>query len=106
MTVFHPLDDRVLVRPDEPELFTKGGLIIPDTAKGRPESGTVVAVGPGDLILSSGKRKAPLVEPGQRVLFSRYAGSVELDLDGDKHFCMREEEIFGTLPQEAVVSES
>jgi chaperonin GroES len=90
-----PLHDRVIVkRVEEQEQRTKGGLIIPDTAKEKPQEGKVVAVG-------SGKREdgkvIPLdVKTGDRILFGKYSGS-EIKLDGEEHLIMREEDILGVL---------
>jgi len=77
----HPLGDRVLVKPiDEPEK-KKGGIIIPDTAKEKPQQGEVIAVGKGRL-LDSGERAAPEVKKGDKVLFRKYSGT-EIDIEND-----------------------
>jgi chaperonin GroES len=90
-----PLQDRVIVRRLEEEEKTEGGIIIPDTAKEKPMEGKVVAVGKGK-ILEDGK-VAPLdVKAGDRVLFSKYAGT-EIKLDGEEHLIMREEDILGIV---------
>jgi len=89
-----PLHDRVIVKRVEEEEKTAGGIIIPDTAKEKPQEGKVIAVG-------SGKREdgkvIPLdVKAGDRVLFSKYSGT-EIQLDGDEHLIMREDDILGIL---------
>ena len=90
-----PLNDRVLVLRVEEEQKTAGGIIIPDTAKEKPQEGKVVAVGPGKLN-GDGKRAPLQVEPGDRVLFSKYAGS-DIKIDGVEHVFMREDDILGVL---------
>jgi chaperonin GroES len=90
-----PLQDRVIVRRLEEEEETEGGIIIPDTAKEKPMEGRVVAVGKGK-VLEDGK-VAPLdVKAGDRVLFSKYAGT-EVKLDGEEHLIMREDDILGIV---------
>ncbi len=90
-----PLNDRVLVLRVEEEQKTAGGIIIPDTAKEKPQEGKVVAVGPGKLN-GDGKRAPLQVKPGDRVLFSKYAGS-DIKIDGVEHVFMREDDILGVL---------
>lgn len=90
-----PLNDRILVIRVEQEQKTAGGIIIPDTAKEKPQEGKIVAVGPGKLN-DSGKRVPMEVKKGDRVLFSRYAGT-EIKLDGIEHMFMKEEDILGVL---------
>ncbi len=91
-----PLQDRVLVKrlEDEPEK-TKGGIIIPDTAKEKPQQGKVIAVGKGKLG-DDGKVTPVDVKVGDKILFGKYAGS-EIKLDGEEHLIMREEDILGVL---------
>jgi chaperonin GroES len=89
-----PLHDRVIVKPIEEEKLTKGGIIIPDTAKEKPQEGRVVAVGPGKV--EDGKVIKPDVKKGDRILFSKYAGS-EIKLDGEEHMIMREDDILGVI---------
>ena len=90
-----PLQDRVIVRQLEEEEKTEGGIIIPDTAKEKPMEGRVVAVGKGK-VLEDGKI-APLdVKAGDRVLFSKYAGT-EVKLEGEEHLIMREDDILGII---------
>lgn len=88
-----PLQDRVVVRRIPAEEKTRGGLIIPETAKERPSLGEVIAVGPGKAI--EGGRLQPMdVKVGNRVLFGRYAGT-EVKIEGEEHLILREEEILG-----------
>ena len=82
-----PLHDRILVTRIEEETTTKGGLIIPDTAKEKPQEGRVVAVGSGKL-LEDGSVRPLDVKTGDKVLFGKYAGS-EVKLDGDEHIIIR-----------------
>lgn len=78
-----PLGDRVVVKPLEEEERTKGGIVLPDTAKEKPQHGAVVAVGPGDWD-EDGKKRIPLdVAPGDRVLYAKYAGTEVKTDDGD-----------------------
>jgi chaperonin GroES len=86
-----PLQDRVIVKRVKEEEKTKGGIIIPDTAKEKPVEGKVVAVGAGK-VLESGKRAPLEVKKGDRVLFGKYAGT-EIKIDGEEHIIMREDDI-------------
>ena len=89
-----PLHDRVIVKRVEEEEKTKGGIIIPDTAKEKPIMGTIIAVGSGK---SEGKGKIPLdVKEGDKVLFSKYAGT-EVTIDGEEHLIMKEEDIIAIV---------
>ena len=91
-----PLQDRVLVkRIEEAEEKTKGGIIIPDTAKEKPQQGKVIAVGKGK-VNDDGKITPLDVKVGDRILFGKYSGS-EIKLDGDEHLIMREDDILGVL---------
>ncbi len=90
-----PLQDRVIVRRLEEEEKTEGGIIIPDTAKEKPMEGKVVAVGKGK-VLEDGKVVPLDVKAGDRVLFSKYAGT-EVKLDGEEHLIMREDDILGIV---------
>ena len=92
---FKPLHDRVLVRRIEGEDKTKGGLIIPDTAKEKPAEAEVVAVGPGARD-EDGKRIKMDVEKGQRILFGKWSGT-EVKLDGEDLLIMKESDILGIL---------
>jgi len=89
-----PLHDRVVVKRIEGEERTKGGIIIPDTAKEKPQEGRVVAVGPGRS--EDGKVIKPDVKAGDRILFGKYSGT-EVVLDGEEHVIMREEDILGII---------
>ena len=91
-----PLHDRVLVRRlEEGEARSTGGIIIPDTAKEKPQQGEVMAVGSGKL-LETGQRVPPEVKPGDRILFGKYSGS-DVKIDGKEHMVLREDEILGVL---------
>ncbi len=95
--IVKPLDDRVLVKPLEAEEKTSGGIVIPDTAKEKPQRGKGVAVGPGKL-LDSGERAPLAVKKGDLVLFGKYSGT-EIKIDGDEHSIMRENEILAILEE-------
>jgi chaperonin GroES len=86
-----PMNDRVLVTRVEEEQKTAGGIIIPDTAKEKPQEGKVVAVGPGKRN-DSGQRVPLEGKKGDRILFSKYAGT-EIKIDGEEHIFMREDDI-------------
>ncbi len=90
-----PLNDRILVVRVEEEKKTAGGIIIPDTAKEKPQEGKVVAVGPGKMG-EDGKRIPMELKKGDRILFAKYAGS-EIKVDGVEHIFMREDDILGIL---------
>ncbi len=90
-----PLQDRVIVKRTEEEGKTKGGIIIPDSAKEKPIEGKVIAVG-GGKVLENGKKVAPDIKAGDRVLFSKYAGT-EVKIDGEEHLIMREDDILGVI---------
>jgi chaperonin GroES len=90
-----PLQDRVIVKRVQEEEKTKGGIIIPDTAKEKPIEGEVIAVGSGKL-QDDGKLRAPDVKKGDRVLFGKYAGT-EVKLDGIEHLILREDDILGVI---------
>lgn len=90
-----PLNDRVIVMRLDEEEKTAGGIIIPDTAKEKPQEGKVVAVGPGKQD-DAGKRVAMDVKEGDRILFSKYAGT-EIKIDGEEHVFMKEDDILGIL---------
>jgi chaperonin GroES len=92
---FRPLHDRVVVRRVEQEEKTKGGIIIPDTAKEKPMEGEVVAVGPGARD-DSGKIIPPDVKPGDRILFGKWSGT-EVMIDGDELLIMKESDIMGVI---------
>lgn len=90
-----PLNDRVLVLRLEEEKRTSGGIIIPDTAKEKPQQGKVVAIGPGKLA-EHGDRVPLQVKEGDRVLFSKYAGN-DIKIGGVEHIIMREDDILGVF---------
>ena len=94
-TTFRPLHDRVVVRRVESEAKTKGGIIIPDTAKEKPQEGEVVAVGSGARD-ESGKVVALDVKAGDRVLFGKWSGT-EVKLDGEDLLIMKEADIMGVI---------
>jgi chaperonin GroES len=90
-----PLHDRVIVKPSQPEEVTKGGIIIPDTAKEKPQQGVVIAVGEGKQT-EEGKVIALQVKPGDNVLYGKYSGT-EIAVDGEDHLMMRESDIFAII---------
>ena len=90
-----PLHDRVIVKRIEEEETTKGGIIIPDTAKEKPSEGKIVAVGKGK-VLDSGEVQALEVKKGDKVLFGKYAGT-EIKIEGVEHLIMREDDIIAIV---------
>ena len=90
-----PLSDRVLVLRIDEDAKTSGGIIIPDTAKEKPQEGKVVAAGPGRLD-ENGKRIPMAVKKNDRILFGKYAGT-EIQIEGVEHIIMREDDILGIL---------
>ena len=92
---FRPLHDRVVVRRIEAEEKTAGGIIIPDTAKEKPQEGEIIAVGPGALD-DNGKRVPPEVKPGDFVLFGKWSGT-EVKIDGEELLIMKESDIMGIV---------
>jgi chaperonin GroES len=90
-----PLNDRILVARMEEEQKSAGGIIIPDTAKEKPQEGKVVEAGPGKMD-DSGKRIPIQVKKGDRILFSKYAGN-DVKIDGKEYIFMREDDILGVL---------
>ena len=90
-----PLNDRVLVKRMEEVQVTKGGILIPDTAKEKPIEGKVIAVGPGKMS-EQGQRMTLQVKEGDRVLFGKYAGT-EIKVEGEEYLMMREEDILAIL---------
>jgi chaperonin GroES len=90
-----PLHDRILVRRVEESETTRGGIIIPDSAKDKPQEGEVIAVGKGKSN-DEGKVFPLAVKPGDRILFGKYAGA-EIKIDGEEFVIMREEEVLGIL---------
>ncbi|MGZ4819680.1 MAG: co-chaperone GroES [Terriglobales bacterium] len=96
---FVPLHDRILVRRIEEQETTQNGLVIPDTAKEKPQEGEVLATGKGK-IKDDGKILPVDVKPGDRILFGKYAGT-DVIIEGEELLIMREEEVFGTLAKTA-----
>jgi chaperonin GroES len=92
---FVPLHDRILVRRAEEQETTRGGIIIPDTAKDKPQEGEVLAVGKGK-IKEDGKILPLDVKPGDHILFGKYAGT-EINIEGEEYLIMREDEVLGIL---------
>ena len=90
-----PLQDRIIVKRMEGEEKTKGGIIIPDSAKEKPMEGKVIAVGPGKLN-EKGTRVAPEVKAGDIVLFGKYAGT-EIKINDEEHLILREDDILGII---------
>ena len=90
-----PLHDRVIVRRNEEQQKTKGGLFIPDTAKEKPIEGTVLAAGNGKILEDGSVRKLE-VKKGDRVLFGKYSGT-EVKIEGEEHLILREEDILGII---------
>ena len=93
-TKIRPLHDRVIVKRIAEEEKTKGGIIIPDTAKEKPQEGQIVAVGPGKN--EDGKTIPLGVKAGDKILFGKYSGT-EITLDGEEHLIMREDDILGVI---------
>lgn len=90
-----PLNDRVLVKPMEEKEVVKGGIIIPDSAKERPQEGKIVAVGPGKT-LDDGSLSKMSVKKGDKVIYSKYAGT-EIKINDQEHLLMREDDILGIV---------
>ena len=101
---FRPLGDRVVVKRVEEEAKTKGGIIIPDTAKEKPQEGDVIAVGPGARD-EDGKRVPMDVKPGDRILFGKWSGT-EVKIDGEDLIIMKESDILGVLDPVAAISKA
>jgi len=92
-----PLGDRVVIKPEPPEEKTESGLYIPDTAKEKPQRGTVIAVGPGRV--ENGTKIEMSVKEGDKVLYGKYAGT-EITIDGEEYLIMRETDILGIIEEE------
>ena len=90
-----PLGDRVVVKPLSRETVTKSGIVLPDTAKEKPQEGEILAVGSGK-VLDNGKRTTLEVQVGQKVLFAKYAGT-EVKLDNEEYLILRESDIMGII---------
>jgi chaperonin GroES len=95
MAKIEPLGDRVVIRPTPKEEVSKGGIVLPDTAKEKPQEGKIIAVGPGRLT-EEGNRIAMEVKKGDKVLYSKYAGT-EFKLDGEELIVMREGDILAKM---------
>ncbi|MFB3132797.1 MAG: co-chaperone GroES [Rhodothermales bacterium] len=96
MTMIKPLSDRVVVRAEEPEEKTSSGLYIPDSAKEKPQRGTVVSVGPGKV--ENGNKIEMTVKEGDTVLYGKYSGT-EITLDSEEYLIMRESDILGIIDE-------
>ena len=90
-----PLDDRIVIKQSEAEEKTSGGIILPDTAKEKPQIGTVVAVGPGK-ILDDGTRAKMSVKNKDEVIYAKYIGS-DVEIDGEKYVILRESDVLGIV---------
>ena len=90
-----PLDDRVVIKQSEAEEKTAGGIILPDTAKEKPQIGTVVAIGPGK-VLDDGTRAKMSVKVKDEVIYAKYIGS-DVEIDGDKYIILRESDVLGIV---------
>ncbi|RUX98107.1 MULTISPECIES: co-chaperone GroES [unclassified Mesorhizobium] len=101
---FRPLHDRILVRRIEAEEKTAGGIIIPDTAKEKPQEGEVIAAGPGARD-DSGQLQPLDVKVGDRILFGKWSGS-EIKLDGDDLVIMKESDVMGVIEQTATLKKA
>lgn len=95
MSNVRPLADRILVKRLEAENKTKGGIIIPETAKEKPAEALVIATGPGK-VRNDGSRREVLVKTGDRVLYGKYSGT-EVKIDGEEHLILREEDVLAVL---------
>jgi chaperonin GroES len=91
MAKLEPLGDRVVIKPSSREEVTKGGIVLPDTAKEKPQEGEIISVGPGRLS-EDGKRIAMEVKRGDRIIYARYAG-IEIKLDDEELIILRESDI-------------
>jgi len=91
----NPLDDRIVIKQSEAEEKTSGGIILPDTAKEKPQIGTVVAVGPGKL-LDNGKRGQMTVKINDKVFYSKYMGN-DVEIDNEKYVILRESDVLGIV---------
>ena len=94
-----PLDDRIVVEQMEAEEVTKGGIVLPDTAKEKPQQGRVVAVGPGRM-LDTGERAKPAVKPGDVVVYAKYGGT-EVDVEGKEYMILRESDVLAKVEGKA-----
>lgn len=90
-----PLADRILVKREDPSETVRGGIIIPDSAKEKPQEAKVIAVGPGK-VGDDGKRTALELKPGDRILMGKYSGT-EVKIDGEEHIIMREDDVLAVI---------
>ena len=93
--ILKPLQDKVIVQKLEPEEKTSGGIVLPDTAKEKPQEGKVIAVGPG-LVDDKGQRKPIDVKEGEHILFAKYSGT-EIKLDGEEYLILSERDILAVI---------
>ena len=94
-TKLRPLGDRVVIKPTEREEVTKSGIVLPDTAKEKPQEGTIIAAGPG-RILDDGKRESMDVKKGDKVLYAKYAGT-EFKIEGDELLIVKQSDILAVV---------
>ena len=94
-TKLRPLGDRVVIKPSAREEMTKSGIVLPDTAKEKPQEGTILAAGPG-RILDDGKRESMDVKPGDKVLYAKYAGT-EFKIEGDELLIVSQKDILAIV---------
>ncbi|MBP7745166.1 MAG: co-chaperone GroES [Phycisphaerae bacterium] len=87
-----PLDDRVVVQPFEAEERTRGGIVLPDSAREKPQQGKVIATGPGKLLEKTGERGTMSLKVGDAVFYGKYAGT-EVELEGEKYVILRESDV-------------
>ncbi len=87
-----PLDDRVVVEPFEAEERTRGGIVLPDTAREKPQQGKVIATGPGKLLEKTGERGKMSLKVGDAVFYGKYTGT-EIELEGEKYVILRESDV-------------
>lgn len=93
---FQPLGDRIIVKPLEAEETTKGGIVLPDTAKEKPQEGQVIATGKGKT-LDNGSIKEPEIKKGDRVMYGKYSGTEITTQKGDQYLIMREDDILAVV---------
>ncbi len=93
-----PLDDRIVIKQSEAEEKTAGGIILPDTAKEKPQIGKVIAIGPGKL-LDDGKRGKMSLKKNEEVIYPKYMGS-DIEIDGEKYIILRESDVLGVVEKE------
>ena len=96
---FQPLGDRIIIKPLEPETKTRGGIVLPDTVKEKPQEGKVVAVGKGK-VLDNGTIQKPEVKEGDVVLYGKYSGTEVTTKDGEEYLIVREEDVLAIVKKE------